>query len=277
MRLLTLVTIIALSFSFSVQASDQTSTAAPATIKLFNGKDLTGWYVYTEQTKYENPGIFTVVDGMLKVSGGVEGQAYLGGLITKEEYENYRLVVEYKWGGPTWGVRKGKSRDSGVLVHCIGPDGPGPWKASIECQVIEGGTGDFILVGGLGSDGKPFEHSITAEVQKRGGQYYFHPGGAKVTVNTGRINWYGRDPNWKDVIDFRGANDVESPFGEWTRIECICDGATLTNYINGKLVNRITHSKLTKGKILLQTEGAEVWYRKVELTPLAKNRASARS
>ena len=53
-----------------VLASALCAGASPRTIKLFNGRNLDGWYTYTVQTRHENPGIFTVVDGMLKVSGG---------------------------------------------------------------------------------------------------------------------------------------------------------------------------------------------------------------
>ncbi|MFO0949243.1 MAG: DUF1080 domain-containing protein [Planctomycetota bacterium] len=237
-------------------------------VALFNGKDLSGWHVYTVQTKNENPGIFTAVDGMLKISGGAGDVAYLGGIITEGEYENYRLKLEYKWGGPTYGARQDAARDSGILVHCVGPEGPGPWRTSIECQIIEGGTGDIILIGGNGDDGKPVPMAATIEAVKREGQYYFHPGGPKVTANSGRLNWYGRDLAWKDVKDFRGKEDVESPFGEWTCVECICKNHELTNIVNGKVVNHVTGLPLNKGKILIQTEGAEMWVRNIELTPL---------
>ena len=207
---------------------------------------------------------------MIKVAGGKGEKAYFGGLITNDDYENYHLVLEYKFGPPTYGRRKGRSRDSGILVHCVGENGPGPWMTSIECQIIEGGTGDVLLVGGGGkdNDGKVVEHSATVSAEKRGGQFYYKPGAPKVTVHGGRINWYDRDPAWKDVIGFRGTKDVESPFGEWTRVECICKGDTLTNIVNGKIVNKVTGLALSKGKILIQTEGAEMFVRKIELTPL---------
>ncbi len=85
-------------------------------MQLFNGKDLTGWYTYTVQTGYENPGIFTVADGMLKIAGGKGDTGYFGGIVTKQAYENYHLSLEYKWGEPTYGNRKDKARDSGILL-----------------------------------------------------------------------------------------------------------------------------------------------------------------
>ncbi len=134
---------------------------------------------------------------------------------------------------------------------------------SIECQIIEGGCGDFIMVGGKG---KP---SLTCEtrVGPDGKQLYYEKGGKPVTRDRGRYNWWGRDPAWKDVLGFRGKDDVEKPAGEWNRMEVICDGDSITNIVNGYVVNVGTKSSLTKGKILFQSEGAEILFRKIEVRP----------
>ena len=100
------------------------------------------------------------------------------------------------------------------------------------------------------------------------GQLYFEKGGKPVTRDSGRFNWWGRDPSWKDVLGFRGNRDVEKPAGEWNRMEVICDGDSITNIVNGYVVNIGTKSSLTKGKILFQSEGAEIFFRKIEVRPL---------
>ena len=64
--------------------------------------------------------------------------------------------------------------------------------------------------------------------------------------------------------------DAEKPNGEWNTIEVVCDGDKITNIVNGVVVNEGSMASVTKGKIVLQSEGAEVFYRKVELTPLTK-------
>jgi hypothetical protein len=229
----------------------------------FNGKDLTGFYTYIKNKKYDDPNqVFTVKDGVIRISG-----EEFGGLITREEFGNYHLITEWKWGGKTWPPRADKTRDSGILLHCVGPDGAagGQWMESIECQIIEGGCGDFILVGGLG---KP---SLTCETRVGPDrQLYFEKGGSPVTRNSARYNWWGRDPSWKDVLGFRGSRDVEKPAGEWNRMEVICDGDTITNIVNGYVVNVGTRSSLTRGKILFQSEGAEILFRKIEVRPLLK-------
>jgi hypothetical protein len=130
--------------------------------------------------------------------------------------------------------------------------------------MIEGGTGDLILVGKKG------KRSMTVEAEKRGGQVYYKPGEPAVTLDSGRFNWYARDPNWKDVKGFRGDQDVEKPVGEWNTLECICDGDKITNVLNGKVVNTGSKCSHTKGKILFQSEGAEVFFRKVDVMPIKR-------
>lgn len=248
----------------NVRAAGDERAQAP----LFDGKTLDGWSVHAAQTKGENPGVFTMQDGMLRVSGGSGSEEILGGLISKREFSNYRLSFEYRWGGPTYGGRKNAARDSGVLLHCTGPGGPGPWPAAVECQILEGATGDVVLIGGNGADGKPVVHRATARATKLDGQYYFDPAGPRVTLAEGQIHRRGRDRHWKDVLGFRGLNDLESPTGEWTHVECTAKGDSLEIAVNGRFANRVVGLALTKGRILLLSEGAEVWYRNVELTPL---------
>lgn len=252
-------------------------------IKLFNGKDLTNFYTWLnapkspdqkEKTqaygKNNDPEkVFTVQDGMIRVSGKV-----FGCFTTEKEFDNYHLIVEFKWGDKTWYPREKGAMDSGILLHCVGEDGAagGNWMESIECQMIEGGTGDFILVKGKN------QPTMMAEVEyrptfyrgKESQQPYFKPGAPAKQFPPGRINWYGRDPNWDDVKGFRGKEDVERPAGEWNTVECICDGGTITNVLNGKVVNRGTQASLTRGKILFQSEGAEVFFRRIDLQPLKK-------
>ncbi len=265
LRLVSITTIFGLCASFAA--------ADPVTkpINLFNGKNLDNFYTYLQGIgkNKDEKGVFTVKDGAIRVSGEVYGC-----FTTEKEYENYHLVVEFKWGEKTWGNRAKATMDSGILLHCVGEDGgssynkegkpSGPWMESIECQMIEGGTGDFILVGGKG---RP---KLTATVKKIGNQWYFDPKGEAKEFTGGRINWFGRDPDWKDVKGFRGKQDVENPAGEWNTLECICAGDKITNILNGKVVNVGTEASHTKGKILFQSEGAEVFFRRIELLPLKK-------
>lgn len=260
-----------------VSAEDVAPAIVPTeTIQLINGKDLNHWYTWTAEHQREDPlKIFTLQpDGIVRISG--DG---FGGLTTKDEYKDYHLITEFRWGEKTWRNRVDRARDSGILIHCQGPDGSygggkdkvGPWMPSIECQIIEGGVGDILVLRGLDKDGKMIESTATAEIAKdRDGEKVWKAGAPEMTVTSGRINWFGRDPDWKDVIGFRGKDDVESPGQEWTTLEVYAKGDTLTYVVNGTVVNRATKVFPQQGKILLQTECAEIFFRRADLKPLPK-------
>jgi hypothetical protein len=232
-------------------------------ILAFNGKDLTGFYPYTRDHGYDDPNkVFTVADRMIRVSG-----QEFGGFATCGNFSDYHLVVEWKWGTKTWPPREKASRDSGILLHCVGPDGAagGQWMESIECQIIEGGCGDLLVVPGQGRPSLTCETRVGPDKQ-----LYFEKGGNLAVKTSGRFNWWGRDPAWKDVLGFRGARDLEKPAGEWNRMEVVCDGDTITNIVNGYVANVGIKSSLTQGKIQFQSEGAEIFFRTIEIRPLIK-------
>jgi hypothetical protein len=262
--------LIAMMILFAVNEGAAQSTANIKAQKggkkhqLFNGKNLNGWYTFLKESGKNNDPrkVFTVEDGMIHISG-----EEWGCITTEKEYENYTLTVEFKWGEKTWAPRADRARDCGVLIHSRGADGGygGVWMHSIEVQLIEGGTGDLLVVG----DGsEKFSLSSPVAPEKQGGAHVYQPGGDLVTIKGGRINWYGRDPQWKDVIDFRGANDVENPLGEWNTLVTVADGDTMKVYLNGKLVNEAVNVKPSKGRIQIQSEGAELFVRKVQVVPL---------
>jgi hypothetical protein len=120
---------------------------------------------------------------------------------------------------------------------------------------------------------------LTCEVEKRptgvgekkSDQFYWKAGGTPMTFSSGRINWFGRDPEWKDTLGFRGKMDVEKPVGEWNRLECICAGDSITYKLNGVVVNKGVKASPRRGKILFQSEGAEIFFRSIEVVPLSRN------
>ena len=260
-------------------------------IKLFNGKDLSGWTTWLVDTKQKDPrGVYSVEDGAIRLSG--DGFGYLS---TVQAYKDYRLVAEVKWGERNFRTRKGMARDSGIFLHSVGPEGNtfdrgwgsrerntgpdvsnGAYKAAIECQVMEGGFGDLLLIHGRYADGRrvPVRATVRATERRVAGDYanyQFNPAVDKLVLKGGAIAWLSRDTAWKDVPGFRGKNDVESPRGEWTRVECVCAGDRVTFFVNGKRVNEAYDVFPAAGKILLQCEGSEVFFRKLELHPLEKN------
>ena len=261
---------IVLGVFFSADAVAQAPASgadAKGVIHVFNGKDMKGFYTFLKgHGRDVDPNkVFTVQDGMLHISG-----AEFGCVTSDQEFENFRLILEFKWGEKTCAPRENNARDSGLLVHSTGADGAygGMWMHSIECQMIEGGTGDVLVVGD-GSDA--FSVTSPAAPEPQGDCPVYQPGGKPVTMHKGRVNWFGRDPEWKDEKGFRGKKDVEKPIGEWNRYECIADGDKLTVILNGVVVNECADVRPHKGRIQIQSEAAEVFVRRVDVIPLAGN------
>lgn len=240
-------------------------------IRLFDGKTLGDCYTWLKDTKREDPRqVFTVSDGMIHVSG--DG---LGAIVTNKRYRDYHAIVEFKFGERTWKHRENAARDSGFLIHSNGKDGgyEGCWMPSIEVQIIEGGVGDFIAVGGPDKSGRRVPISLTCTVgpeKDAAKQAIYKPDGKRQTFKSGRIDWYGRDADWKDVKDFRGKEDKDSPHGKWTRLDVLCDGGHVETFVNGTKVNEAFDVSPREGRLQLQSEMAEIFYRRWELWPLDK-------
>jgi len=212
--------------------------------------------------------IWKFVDGQLYISG--RGYGYVA---TKENFRDYHLVIEYRWGGKTWGKRAEKARDNGILLHAYGPHGSvgGTWMASIEAQIIEGGVGDVLVLSSKLPSGKELTTSLTSEFTlDRDKEKIWKKGSPRQTVTRGRINWEHRDEDWADKRDFRGPKDVDTAGEGWTRLEVIAKGDTLQYFVNGVLVNEGFEAKPSSGRVLLQTEAAEMFVRRYELWPVGE-------
>lgn len=272
LRLSLLLSCVSLGF-----AAEPAAITPRETIALFNGKDLSNFTTWETIHGPEDPDhVFTVVD---QIDGAPairsSGQHY-GGLATKESYANYHLVFEYRWGLITWNPRKDRARDAGVLLHCQGEPGnhqkdfKGPWMRSVEYQIIEGATGDVILVNGYDRGvATPIVPILKAKIDAT---KHWDPNGTLTEIGTkaggNRVHVVYKSADWKDVLGFRGPKDVEKPVGEWNRAEVVCKGGDLTYYLNGQKVNELLDSSFREGRLLFQSEGAEIFYRKIELRPL---------
>jgi hypothetical protein len=222
-------------------------------VRLFNGKDLTGFDILLESKglNHDPDKVFQVEKGVIHVSGND-----FGGIVTQKEYENYYLRAEFKWGDKTYLDRVGKARDCGILYNITGPllaPLKGFWPRSFEFQIIEGGTGDIWLV--KGASLKVKGQLIASEEEVGSNQYVKSPR-------------FGEGP-WQNVAGYRDpAGEVEKPHGQWNLLELVVNRDHVKYFVNGKLVNEATDLNATKGKILFQTEGAETYYRKLEIAPL---------
>lgn len=258
-------------------------TVPDRVISLFNGTDLSAFFTWDVKYGRDNDRdhVFTVVERVddapaIRVSG-----QHFGGIITHRRFANYRFVCEFRWGLLTWQPRRDKTRDGGVLFHCQGepgnnqPDLRGAYMESVEYQLIEGGTGDLILVRGHYRD-RPEPVCPTLHTTIVPGTRRWDPQGTAVVLKLGfhRTDWQHKSPEWKDELGFRGPRDVEKRVGQWNRLEAILDGGNVTFYLNGVKVNEGRDGSHKEGRILIQSEGAEMFFRKIELHPLNPSRGT---
>jgi hypothetical protein len=251
----------------TLAAAQEKPIAPMEVIKLFKGKNLAGLTTWLKDTKREDPRkVFSVKNSLIHVSG--DGFGYLA---TDKEYRDYHLTVEYKWGKKTDGGKH--VRNSGILLHAIGPDGGagGTWMSCIECQLAQGCVGDLIVIRGKDQKGAVIPVAISAETALGADKRPRWKAGGEARAFTNRQLWWSlHEPGFKELLDTRGKDDVESPLGEWTKVECICQGKTIEIRVNGTTVNKCFDVFPASGKILLQTEGFEIDFWRFEVKGLAK-------
>ena len=244
---------------------------------LFNGKDLTGWDTYLGP-KYDTVSrkmdtipiglntdpskVFDVVklgnEKVIRISG-----ENFGGLSTVQEFENYHLQLQFKWGELKWAPRKKAKKDSGVMYDAVGPHGAdgGFWMRSHEFQVQEGDCGDYWACAGAVADVRAKKNSVSTYIYDENGD-----------LTTFRI----MSPDGRHCIKFP---DSEKPSGEWNTIDLYCYAGTSVHMMNG-VVNMILlnsrqvdgdkETPLTKGKIQIQSEGSEIYYRNIRISSIDK-------
>ncbi|MBX3742478.1 MAG: DUF1080 domain-containing protein [Akkermansiaceae bacterium] len=210
--------------------------------------------------------------GTLKING--QG---LGFLRTTQQYQDYHLVIEYRWGEGTHGPRVDRARDGGLLLHAFGPDTAlsGTWPSCTEVQMIEGGTGNILLLAPKDETGVQSATKATLTITPdRIGTPLWNPAGESRALPfegrvVTRIGWKDRDPGWTDKKGYRGAKDLEKPTGDWNRMDVICMGDTIRVLLNGELVNEATKVHPRSGYIAIKSEYADYEVRRWELLPLS--------
>jgi hypothetical protein len=267
--------ILALSLVFLLYSNFQSADSKWKS--LFNGKDFSGWDTYIgpaydkSQDKFigdpfglnNDPSkVFSVAkeDGKncIRISG-----EHFGGISTKEEFKNYHLRLEFKWGNLKWEPRKDKKRDSGILYHAVGEHGAdgGFWMRSQEFQVQEGDCGDY-----WGVAGGIFDVRASKRSEK---EYVYDPSGPLLTFSA-------KSPIGRQCIK---NPDAEKPTGQWNIVDIYCYGGTSIHMINGIVVMVLYNSRqedgddempLTKGKLQIQSEGAEIFYSNIQIQPIQK-------
>lgn len=190
----------------------------------------------------------------------IDGDIY-GCLFTKQEFGSYDLKLKVKWGTHKYEPRLNEPKDSGVLYHSQGECGVEYWRTwmlSQEFQVTEGGMGDYWTQASSMSDVKAV---------KKGKDYFFDNSGKLTAFGTGTGNG-----------GFCHAGvDAENKDG-WNDLELITYGDKSIRIVNGKVVMALSNSRfmlngeakpLVKGKIQIQSEAAEVFYKDIKIKPIS--------
>jgi hypothetical protein len=161
----------------------------------------------------------------------VSGQRF-GYIITEKSYSNFHLTLDFKWGEKKYPPRENEKRDAGVLYYSVLYSGDKIWPRSLEFQIQEGDCGDFWL-----TDSVSMTHADTV---------------TKLAP-------------WHRVMK---SKNTEKPNGEWNKVEIIVKNGMITHKLNGEIVNTGKNPSVPGGKIVLQSEGAEIYYKDIKLEEL---------
>jgi hypothetical protein len=209
--------------------------------------------------------VFSVIeeDGVdvLKITGEI-----FGSLMTKEDYENYHLKFQVKWGEKQWEPMLTALRNNGLLYHSIGEPGKGlwnTWMTSLEFEIENTNFGDLITINDEGN--------IRAKCPaiKKEGKYYYDENAPLV------------DFGWKrfDAGRCFKSKDFEKPLGAWTTVELVCYNDIALHIIEGEVVAAVYQAEfyngkdwvpMTKGKLQLQSEAAETYFKNIEIKSINK-------
>jgi hypothetical protein len=186
------------------------------------------WHVWLSKTGNDDPKHVFSFEDGMIHASGED----FGYMITEKKYRNFHLSVEFKWGEKKYPPRDKDKRDAGVLYHINLYSGDKVWPRSLEYQIQEGDCGDFWM-----TDSTTIIYKDTLTVPK----------------------------NWLRAIKLK---DAEKPTGEWNKVEVIVKDGMITHLLNGEVVNKAGLGNTKEGNILIQCEGAEIFYRNAEVEEL---------
>lgn len=196
---------------------------------LFKPDKKSEWYVYIAKSGKNNDPHH--VFQFEKNVLHVSGEDF-GYIVTGRKYINFHFTVEFKWGEKKYPPRENSKRDAGILYHVDFYSGDKVWPRSLEYQIQEGDCGDFWM-----TDSTTIIHSDTLTT----------PANARRVIKS---------------------KDAEKPTGQWNKAEVIVQNGIVTHVLNGEEVNKARLGNTTEGNIVLQSEGAEIYYRNMQIEEL---------
>jgi 3-keto-disaccharide hydrolase len=241
---------------------------------LFNGKDLTGWYTFLQKhgKNHDPDRVVTIENGAIHLyKHAPEGSTVVMGYIsTEKEYGNYHIRFQYRWGTKKFQPRLKMKRDAGFYYHILGPDAV--WPRALQYQVEETDVGDLIALHGFQLDTWVSARTLDADIPT----YQDPEQGGKRRVLGGKGIAYER----------RLPGDFE--VDGWNTAEVVARGPSTVHILNGRVVSRGNNIRLresqadektkpiTRGRIALEIEAAEIFFRNVEIRLLDETEATGK-
>ena len=246
------------------QSGEANTIATPGKFTpLFNGKDLSGWYTFLQKYgKDADPdGVITIEDGMIRLyQNATDGKLVVMGYIcTDKEFGDYHLRFQYRWGIKKFEPRYKLKRDAGLYYHILGPDAI--WPRALQFQVEETNVGDLIALYGFQVD-----TTIDPTTSKANPPTFLDTKDGGVARVLG-----GKGIAYQNHL--AGNHETKG----WNSAEIIAKGDTVTHILNGHVINRGekvrvlqpegtgTPVPVTKGRIAIEIEAAEIDFRNVEI------------
>ena len=195
-----------------------------AKMPLWGQDNMDGWDFVVKDGAAEAEDVWSIKDGVVRCEG-----TPFGFMRTKAEYANYRLRLEWRWVG--------EGGNSGVLLHCQGPNvctDDSLFPKCVEAQLKSGGAGDVVIMYG----------ARVAEIER------------------------DYAPGRPFLAKPKDHDSNEKPLGEWNVYDIICKGDTIALYVNGLLQNTVTGATPSAGSIALQSEGGVIEFRNATVAPL---------
>ncbi len=244
----------------------QTPDLSPGWMPLFNGQNLDNFYTYRSADGKNNDAqhAFKVENGMIHILDmpDVTKPQQNGYLATNDEFRNYQVHAEFKWGEKKFAGARGpttRPRDSGLLYHIYGPDHV--WPQCMEFQIQEHDVGDLWL---LNVEPRP-NVTVTASTTQpdKAGLYVYQSGGSPVSAPSRR--------NSQRVYH----NASYDSLTDWNTVDLYATNDQAVQVVNGHVANAVTNIRIgangpaiVQGKIALQAEGSEIYFRNVQIKPL---------
>jgi hypothetical protein len=251
--------------TFALPAQASRAPAAGDWVPLFNGRNLDGWYTFLQKHgKDRDPDrVITIEDGAIHLyKHAADGsEQVMGYIATNDEFGDYHLRLEFRWGEKKFKPRYQLKRDAGLYYHITGPDAV--WPRSLQFQIEQTNVGDLIALYGMQLDS-------TVDPKTRND-----------SMSTFLPREKGGEPR---VLGGKGIAYQKHLAGDhekdgWNVVEVVAKGEETTHILNGVVVNRGTGVRfvdpkgpadgaaqpLTRGRIALEIEAAEIVFRKVEI------------